>query len=503
MRWQAPDMKARTRLQHAYRLRTTALGKKVVRGASFQFVGIALRTVITIGSTAILARLLTPADFGLVAMATVITEFAGLFGAFGFTNVLIQRSSITRLQLDTVFWATLGVGVVLALVVLALSFVSGWLFSDPTVGSLLRLLCLTFVIGSFTAVPWVVLSRSMYFELEFLINITTVVVRTAAAVISAWMGLGVWSLVVGALVGSVTSVVLNYLAVPFRPRLRFHAPLLTRTWRTSGGYFGNTALYYASMNLDLLLIGRALGAAPLGLYQNARSLTDEIRARIAMPIQHVLFPAFSALQNDTVQFRGLVLRAGRLLAAVVIPIGFGVSANATELVMVLYGQKWVAMTPVIAMFGLSAALRASTAIASPLFNASDRVGLAFRYNLIGAGLLIGGVFVALPWGIEGVAMAVALASAYSLFVFHAAFRLMGLTWRDVTAVLGPPAMAAAVMWAVTLGLRQTQWSAFPAVELAGHVLAGAVVYLACLLLMSRRIWADVQAVLGVLRPARA
>jgi len=476
------------------------LDEKVARGAGFQFLGIVLRTVITIGSTAILARLLTPADFGLVVMATVVTELAGLLGAFGFTNVLIQRSSISRLQLDTVFWATLGVGGLLTLLVLALSFVSGWLFADPMVGSLLQVLCLTFVIGSFTSVPWVVLSRSMLFKLEFLINITTVIVRTTAAVISAWMGLGVWSLVVGALVGSVTSVVLNYLAVPYRPRLRFHAPLLTRTWRTSGGYFGSTALYYVSMNLDLLLIGRALGAAPLGLYQNARSLTDEIRARIAIPIQHVLFPAFSALQGDVVRFRDLVLRAGRLLAAVVIPIGFGVSANAAELVLVLYGSKWTAMTPVMAMFGLSAALRASTAIASPIFNASDRVGLAFRYNLIGSALLMVGVFVALPWGIEGVAIAVALTSTYSLVILHAAFRLLGLTWRDMVAVLGPPTLAASAMWLVTFGLRQLEWTALPAAALAGHVLVGALVYLVCLLLVSRRLWGDLQAAIAIVRP---
>jgi PST family polysaccharide transporter len=492
-------MNSRTRLQQAFSLQTAALGKRVARGAGFQFVGIALRTVITVGSTAVLARLLTPQDFGLVAMATVITELAALFGAFGFTNVLIQRTRITRLQLDTVFWATLGLSSLLAAVVFLLSFVSGWFFADPMVASLLQVLCITFVINGLTSVPWVVLSRSMLFQLEFLINVTTVVVRTASAVLAAWLGMGVWSLVVGAVVGAITAVVLNFAAVPYRPRLRFHAPLITRTWRTSGSYFGNTALYYASTNLDLVLIGRGLGAASLGLYQNARALTDEIRARIAIPIQHVLFPAFSALQSDIDRFRALVLRAGRMLAAVVIPIGFGVSANAPELVLVLYGQKWVAMTPVMAMFGLSAALRASTAIASPLFNARDRVGQAFRLNLVGAAILIAGVFVALPWGIEGVSVAVAIASIFSLYILRSAFATIDLGWGAVAGMLGAPAVAAALMWVLTYSLRALEWTHSPGLALLTHFVAGALCYVGCLLAISRQFVSDAKAVYDTVR----
>lgn len=480
----------RTLVQRSFTLRTHALGQRVASGAGFQFLGIGLRTVLTIGSTAILARLLTPADFGYIAMATVVTELAALFGAFGFTNVLIQRRTITRLQLDTVFWATLAISGTLAVAVFTLSFAAGWLFADPMVAPLLRVLCLSFVFNGLTAVPWVVLSRLMRFRTEFWINIGTVAIRIAAAIACAWAGMGVWALVVGGLVGSAASAVLNFANVRYLPRWRFHLPLITRTWRTSSSYLGNAGLYYLNTNLDLLLIGRQMGAAPLGFYQNARSLTDEIRARIAMPIQHVLFPAFSALQADRERFRQMVLRAGRLLAAVVVPIGVGVSANAPELVLVLYGAQWQPMIPVMSMFGLAAALRASTAIASPLFNANDRVGLAFRYNVIATGLLIGAVLVAIPYGIDAVAVGVALISLYSLVVLRAAFALIGLRTRDVAAVLGAPALASAVMWLATFALRQWHWGTAPGIALLGHVAAGAAVYLLGLHLLSRQYLRD-------------
>mgnify|MGYP000166729019 CR=1 FL=1 len=479
-----------TLLRHALVLRTDGLGQRVVRGASYQFLGIGLRTVLTIGSTAILARLLTPADFGYVAMASVVTEFAALLSAFGLSNVLIQRGTINRLQLDTVFWASLGIGCTLTAFVLAASFLAGWMFSDPHVGPLLQVMSLSFALGSLSAVPGVMLSRLLRFRAMFWMGLTTIVVRSVVAVGCAALGLGMWSLVIGSLAATAADVLLHFAWAPYWPRRRFHWPVIARTWRTSTGYFGNTALYYLNVNLDLLLIGRHLGAAPLGFYQNARSLTDEIRGRIAMPIQQVLFPAFSALQNDRARFQQLVLRAGRLVAAMVVPIGVGVSANARELVLVLYGAQWQPMIPVISMFGLSAALRASTAIASPLFNANDRVGLAFRYNVIATVLIMSAVLVGMPYGIGAVAAGVALVSVYSIMVLRAAFALIGLRSRDVLAVLGAPALASAVMWLATLGLQRWHWDLRPAGMLALQVVAGAAVYLITLHLLSRQVLRD-------------
>jgi PST family polysaccharide transporter len=374
------------------------------------------------------------------------------------------------------------------------------------VGPLLQVLSLTFVLNSLTAVPWVVLSRLLFFRTEFWAQIWTVAIRTLAALACAYAGMGVWSLVVGALVGAVAAVMVNFVCVPYLPRMRFHLPLLTSTWRTSGSYFGSSLLYYTNVNLDLLLIGRFLGATPLGYYQNARSLTDEIRARIAMPIQHVLFPAFAAVQSEPQRIQQLVMRAGRLLAAIVIPVGFGVSANATELVLVLYGAQWVPMISVMSMFGLSAAIRAATAISSPLFNANNRVGLALRYNVIGTTLLVAGVVIAMPYGIDVVAVTVAVTSLYSLVGFRAGFGLIGLGWQHMLTVLGPPTLAASVMWLATLGLREVSaaWNVHLSVLLLAHVGLGAAIYALSLHLISNQYLHDFREALSTLlkRPGR-
>lgn len=479
-------------VRQAFLCNSDNLGARVLSGASFQFLGIALRTLITLGSTAILARLLSPADFGYVAMATVVTEFAALLSNFGLTNVLIQRRVINRLQLDTVFWASAILGALLAGLVFLASFFASWLFGDARIDNLLRVMSLTFVFSGLTSVSSTVLARLLRFRTEFWIQMTWMAVRTLTAIAFALMGFGVWSLVAGALAGAASNAVMSFVAVPYLPRLRFSSAYLASIWKTSGSYLGSGLLYYVSMNLDLVLIGRHLGVTSLGYYQNARSLTDEIRARIAMPLQHVLFPAFSAMQADPPRLRELVLRSGRTLAAIVVPIGVGVSANAAELVLLLYGEKWRAMTPVIAMFGLSAALRAATATSTPLFNASNRVGLAFRYNLFGTILMVGGIALALPYGVEGVALAMAVSSLYSLVTFRVGLGLTGLGTRHMLQILGPPALASLAMWAAVAAGRPFvgQWSTYPGLVLPVQVVAGALIYLTALHLISRQYLQD-------------
>lgn len=494
----------RTLLQRAFRLDSSNLGSRVVSGASYQFMGIVLRTVVTIGSTAALARLLTPADFGFVAMATVVTELAALFANFGFTNLLIQRRSITRLQVDTVFWASTLLGVLLAGVVFALSFGAAWLFREDDVAPLLRTLSLTFLVAGLPSVAWVVLARKLRFRTEFWVQTVTTLGRAGVGIGFAWAGAGAWSLVAGALAGSALQAALAFVAVPYRPRLRFNAEFLAARWRTSGGYFGSGLLFYAYMNADLVLIGRALGATALGYYQNARSLTDEIRARIAMPLQQVLFPALSALQDDPSRRQQMVLRSSRMIAAVVMPVGFGVAVMAPDLVPVLYGSRWQAMVPVMQMFGVSAALRASSAVAAPLFNASDRVGTAFLLNCLGTALLLGAVVVGLPHGIERVAMLVAAVAPYSILTLAVALRGVGIGTRGLAHILGPSLVSSMAMGvAVWLARPHVEASVdLPAARLGVHVVLGGGCYIACLHAMSRQYLFDFMDAFGRLRVRR-
>lgn len=474
-------------VRNAFVLDPSNLGSRVVIGAGYTFLGIALRTLLTIGSMAILARILVPADFGYVAMASVVTEFASLLGGFGFVNILIQRRVINRLQLDTAFWTSAGVGAFLTALVFLLSFPAAWFYNDPLAGELLRVMCLAFFVNSLFNVHEAIIGRLMRFKIEFFIQLFAITIRAAAAIALAHYGFGVWSLVIGGLAGSAASLVCYALAVPYVPRFRFHKAYVASNLKTSGSYFGSGFLYYLNTNVDLVLIGRSIGATSLGYYQNARSLTDEVRARIAMPLQRVLFPAFSAIQKDQERLRQSVTHAGSMLAAVIIPIGVGMSAVAPELVPVLYGDKWLPMIPILTFFGLSAAAKGSTAIASTLFNSQNRVSLAFKYSLIGTVINIAGIALAIPHGIVWVAVAGAVYSLYAVFMFKAGLGLIGLSTTQSLRILAAPAVAAGVMWLTIIALRPYLAGAVSslAMLLAINVALGALVYAVVLNAISR------------------
>lgn len=436
----------RSRVQKAFHPTADNLGRRVVNGAAFTFLGIALRTTVTVGSMAVLARLLTPADFGHIAMATVITELAAVFANFGFGSILIQRARISRIQIDTMHWSAVGLGVILTALVFGLSFVGSHFFQDDLVGPLLRVLCLSFILEEFTMVPRSLLARCMLFKEDFYIQSGTMLARAGTAMAMAFSGFGVWSLALGALAGLLVQTCAYQAMTGYCPRARFSTSFLRSTWRTSSGHFGNGTLFYINANLDLMLVGRTLGANMLGQYQNARSLTDEIRARMVQPLQKVLFPAFSAIQNDADRFRDGILRSGRLLALTFMPMGFGVAAVAPELVRVLYGRQWLPMIPILEVISIAAALGAAASISSAIFNATNRIELSFKLFFVSTLLTIAFMLLGSRWGLMGIAWSRLALAALALIVFRISLGLVNMHTRHLWQIVGPPCIAAGLMW---------------------------------------------------------
>ena len=494
----------RNQTQKAFNPTADNLGSRVVNGAAFTFLGIGLRTAVTVGSMAILARLLTPADFGHLAMATVITELAAIFANFGFGAILVQRLRISRIQIDTMHWSAVALGVILTVLVFGLSFFASLFFDDPKVGPLLRVLCLAFILEELSMVPRSLMSRRMQFKLDFYVQCGMLLARAGTSIAMALNGWGVWSLVGGALAGSLVQTIAYQWITGYWPRFRFSVVFLKSTWRTNGGYFGNGVLFYINANLDFILIGKTLGATLLGQYQNARSLTDEIRARMVQPVQRVLFPAFSAIQNDTLRFQDGILRSGRLLALAFIPVGFGIAAVAPELVWVLYGEQWLPMIPVLQIISISTALNAPTNIGSPIFNATNRVELSFKYYLISTVIAVAFMLVGSHWGLIGVSWSRLALAFVALVFFRIALGLVNMRSRHIWQIMGGPCIAACVMWGL-IGLARepvVSWTATRPLQLAVLIGLGVVIYVLTCLLVAPAHVRDAKDVMNKLRPGR-
>lgn len=480
-------------VQKSFRPSTSNLGARVVHGAGYTMLGIGLRTLLTIGSMSILARLLTPADFGHIAMAMIITELAALFSNFGFGSVLVQRRNLSRIHLDTVFWASLGIGVLLTVAVYGMSMFSSLIFSDAKAGQILRVLCVTFILEELIVVPNSIMLRCMMFGRLFAIQLIVLGCRAAAAVLFAWAGAGLWSLVWATLTANLLQLVAYWAMTRYWPRWRFNREFLRDTWRTTGSYFGGGFLFYINSNIDLFLVGRALGSTSLGFYQNARSLTDEIRARIAQPLQRVLFPAFSAMQDDRDRLKSSVVKSGRLLATIVVPIGFGVAAVADELVPILYGAQWLAMIPVLKVISAGSGLRAASTVATPIFSATNQVGLSFRLNIVSTILFVGSILIGFQWGLGGVAYGLLFNALFGLVMYRIALGLIGLGGAALWGMLGWPVVASAIFFVAISACRPLLAAALPAPLERGAVLValGALLYVATMLLCAREHVRDV------------
>ena len=485
-------------VRRAFRASSSDLSLRVVRGASFAAVGMIVRIGITLMSMAILARLLSPADFGHVVMANVVTELAFVFSSFGLGEIIIQRKRLTRLQLDTVWWTSLAIGAVLTVLVACASFLSDALFANPVSGELLRVLCLVFLLDQLTVVPNSLLSRLLMFRQLFVVQIVMLVSRAASAIALALWGAGVWSLVWAAVIASLVQLLVCTWLAGFRPRWRFTAAFLMSTWRTNGSYFASGLLFYLSMNMDLAMVGRSLGAASLGYFQAARGLADDISARIAVPLQRVLFPAFSSIQDDMVRFRFGVIRSGRLLALVTIPVGFGIAAVAEELVNILYGAQWLPMIALLEIIAPAAGLRAATTVSRPVFQAMNRVELSLKLSLASTLLLAFLLIAASPWGLQGFALAYAANSLFMLVILAVSARLVGIGIRELCGALAPPLVAAMLMYAAVIAMR---WQIEAADLGAGwrfvvFTLTGIFVYCLGISLIARRHLGDVRDVIS-------
>ena len=488
-------------VRRAFRASSSDLSLRVVQGASFAAAGMIVRIGITLMSMAILARLLSPADFGYVVMANVVTELAFVFSSFGLGEIIIQRKRLTRLQLDTVWWTSLAIGAVLTVLVACASFLLVVLFANPVSGELLRVLCLVFLLDQLTVVPNSLLSRLMMFRQLFIVQIVMLVSRAASAIALALWGAGVWSLVWAAVIASLAQLLVCTWLAGFRPRWRFTAAFLISTWRTNGSYFASGMLFYLSMNMDLAMVGRTLGAASLGYFQAARGLADDISARIAVPLQRVLFPAFSAVQDDLARFRYGVIRSGRLLALLTIPVGFGIAAVSEELVMILYGDQWLPMIALLQIVAPAAGLRAAATISRPIFQATNRIDLSLKLSVASTLILGVSVVLAIPWGLLGFAVAYAVNSLFVLIVLGVSAKLVKIENRELASMLMPPLAAALIMFAGVAMVRVAIEAGSPGLFLrfAGLTISGALIYCLSVFLLGRQHVGDLRDVISHFR----
>ena len=291
--------------------------------------------------TAILARLLTPSDFGLIAMVAVFSAFVAVFSNFGLTSAIIQKKEVSDETLSSTFWVNVGLGALLTIALAASAPLVAAFYSEPRLTPLVVFISTTFFITSFGSVQTALLTRSMNFKALAVINICALGISGAISVFLAFSGYGVWSLASLTVLSVFLTVVFTWIYSRWVPHFSFRLQRVKGLLRFGANVTGFSFFNYFARNADNLLIGKFLGAAPLGFYNLAYNLLLFPITNISNVIGNVMFPALSKVQHDKQMVRETYVTANRYIAAICFPLMIWVLVTAPQLIRVVYGPKWV------------------------------------------------------------------------------------------------------------------------------------------------------------------
>ena len=394
-------------------------------------------------STVVLARLLVPADFGLVAMVTAITGLGQAFADLGLSEATIQRQEINHNQVSTLFWINVAIGLTLMLATAALAPVLAWFYREPRLKDITYLSSLTFLICGLRVQHNALLVRQMRFTARAIRDVASYALGVPIAIIMALRGAGYWAIVALPLMLNFTQMALSWMMVRWMPGL----PRREAKVGSLIVFGGNVAASYLIMNLirsaDSVLTGWYWGAGPLGLYSKAYNLLMLPVRQVGLPASSVAIPAFSRLQADPERFARYYLRTVNLIVWVSAPL-FGFLFVAAEPVIVLIlGKQWREAAPVFQILVIAALGQMLLDSTAWLFVGRGQSQRLLKLLLVISPIIVASFAVGLPFGIKGVALSGSLVFVSMLpWVLKYAFRGTTLTLQRLgKAIMYPVALS--------------------------------------------------------------
>jgi O-antigen/teichoic acid export membrane protein len=412
-----------------------------VRGGLVTLISQATQFVMQTVSTVTLARLLVPADFGIVAMVTAVTGLASAFADFGLSEATIQRKEITHEQVSTLFWINMAIGLLLTLITAGLGPVLAKFYREPRLIAIALFSSLNFFIGGLRVQPNALLKRQMRFAALAFRDILAWIVALPVAVTMAWRGAGYWAVVALPLTVNLTQMTASWMLVRWRPGL----PRRDSQIGSMLVFGGNVSLAYLIFNLnrsfDSVLIGRYWGAAPLGLYSRAYNLLMLPVRQLSTPAGNVAIPAFSRLQEDPDRFARYYLRAVGLIVWITAPIFGFLFVAARPVIILVLGAKWAEAAPVFQILVISALGQLLMESIIWVFISRGQSARLLKLLLIISPIILGSFAIGLPFGIKGVALSGSLVLVAMLpLILKFTFRGTNLTLLRLGRVLLFPAV---------------------------------------------------------------
>jgi len=453
--------------------------------------------LISWGSTLIVVRLLTPADYGIAAMAGVLFGLVNLVADGGLGTAIVSRRESEPGRLSQLHAVALLLGVAAASIVALLAWPLAWFFKEPRLVPLILVVSLMYLIVGFRVVPLATLQRDLAFKTLARNDLLWVSSGAVSSVVAAALGLGYWALIIGPLTGSAVATLAAWHTAPQRPaRPRFGE--LAATIRFGGHLLVSRLAAHLNGIADSIVIGRRLGQEPLGSYRVAMEVASLPLEKVAAVLLQVATPVFASVREDRVALSRYLLLMTEALALVGWPLAIGLALVADPLVPVVLGEQWQPAVGPMRALALAGAIRCLMPLVHSIALARGHSLLIARVAFIGTPLFFGVLLLGSQWGVIGVAIAWAVGvPLLDAPILRHVLRELEVTLPRYLGVLLP---AGAGIVAMALTVSAARWSLAdrlsPALLLAVLVGVGGVTYVATVGLTSRgrlrQIWQGIR-----------
>lgn len=461
---------------------------EMARGAAWMVLFRLFDRSIGIVSTVVLARLLLPADFGLVAMAMSVIAIIELATAFSFDIALIQKKDPTREHYDTAWTLNLLVAAGGAVVTAGLASAAAGFYGDPRLAPVMLAIGAAWLVSGFENIGIVNFRREMNFSAEFRFLATKRVITFVVTMVAAVTFRSYWTLIAGMAAGRLVGVALSYAMQPYRPRLSLAC---ARELFSFSGWMllSNLAMVLLS-RAPHFVVGRLHGAQSLGAYTVGSEIANLPHTELVAPINRAMFPGYSRLTGDLDVFRKTCIDATAAIFHLVLPMSVGVALMAPQVVRILLGQQWSEAVPIIQILCFAGAVSALTANNMAAYQALGKprlctVTLVARMLLLFAALAI----LAAPYGVTGVALAEVAAALGSLAVSVPILaRVLKLGPLTYFSILLRPLLAGALMGLAIRAVLPVRGLEMGMLEAIGTLLLGSAVGLVTYPLFAGALW---------------
>ena len=449
--------------------------------------GRVVQQVLQLFVTTVLVRLLVPDDFGLIGMATVVMGFVNLFRDLGTASVIVQRRVIDRTLLSSIYWLNSGFGLMTVTTLVVGAPLLAGIYDEPRLGPMFQVMAFSFLLSSLGVVQHALLMKELRFKQLAVVDVGSISLGGLVGIGFAVSGAGVWSLVAQMVGTAFFSTLLIFSFARWWPSFTFDWSALRSVGGHSAGITGYSITSHFTRNWDYLLLGRAVGATPLGPYVLAYRLMLYPLRNVSAVIGSVLFPVMSRVQDDDERLGRAYLKTVGAISVVSFPIMGGLAAVASEFVPLVFGEQWtdtVVLLWILAPVGIQQSLVQTVRY---IYQAKDRTKALVWYGISVSATALVAVIIGLRWGVVGVAYTTLVASMLVVYpAFAIPLRMIGYRFRDAVRVIWPSAMTTAFMIGIVAGTRVlVEDSLVRWLALTVYVLAGIGSYAALSLVFNR------------------